>query len=211
MAARAIPSGFTARPRLSLWTQMPRADLKRCLGESLAMQKPVERSRLLFAEPPQSGWARFQAIMRDARGDPPERTGVESYIRGRLSTRHMTLQVTKRLGRAAFGNSFAPVLAAGFQDEGGGTRITGRFRMGLAVQVFCALWAAGVLAFEVVLAFAATGGGRDIAVGWLLIGPSFLLFLFGLVRSGAWLARRDEAYIVKFLRSSLDGCADARK
>src|SRR5205814_3772625 len=111
-------------------------------------------------------WSRFRAIIRDAQGDPPEDTGVESYVRGKATGDRLTLRIVKQIGRAPFGNAFAPILEASLHPEDGGTRLTGRFRMSRVVQGFCVVWVIGVVMAETLLFLGRTSRGDRLALHW---------------------------------------------
>ncbi|HWD28036.1 MAG TPA: hypothetical protein VG387_12775 [Rhizomicrobium sp.] len=111
-------------------------------------------------------------------------------------------------------NSFQAVAAGTLEESGIGTRIRCAFRMNLLVQAFMVFWCiAGVwVSASLVpmgihqMRYGAPPGDTP-ALG--VIAP-FLIFGFaaGLLAFGRWTARDERAFLIDFLRTTLDAQVD---
>ena len=119
-----------------------------------------------------------------------------------------SLRLRKRIG---YRNSFQSFLAATLRPEAGGTVISGEVGMHEFVKVFMFIWFGGVILIGGTM-FVATvgkilfGSGNQHENVWMgvVIPPVMLIFGFGLVRFGRYLARDEARFLTDFLVQTLN-------
>ena len=125
-----------------------------------------------------------------------------------------SLQLRKRIG---YRNSFQSFLAATLRPEAGGTVISGEVAMHAFVKVFMFIWFGGVIliggtAFVVTAGTIFFGSSSQHQNAWMgaVIPTVMLLFGFGLVRFGRFLARDEARFLTDFLMQTLNAHAQDR-
>jgi hypothetical protein len=132
-----------------------------------------------------------------------------SPVRGSVNERGF------RIVRAIhYRNSMQSEATGTWTSEGSGTRIDVQFAMNRIGAIAMSVWLAFVGAFAILWAFvphAASSHGGPAAALWLVewIPYWMLLFGIGLVYFGRWLARGDNAFLIDFLRRTLECSPDA--
>lgn len=119
-----------------------------------------------------------------------------------------SLQLRKRIG---YRNSFQSFLSATLRHEAGGTLISGEVAMHPFVTVFMFIWFGFVILIGGTM-FVATvgtlffGPGNRHENAWMgaVIPPVMLVFGFGLVRFGRYLARDEARFLTDFLIQTLN-------
>ena len=113
--------------------------------------------------------------------------------------------------RILYGNSFQTRLSADMAEQVGQTYVRCRFSMHPLVTAFLAVWFGGVVLIggtaSVVSLLALTSARPRVPTGtWLgiLVPIAMLVFGFGLVRSGQYLARHERRFLIAFVRDTLE-------
>ncbi len=119
-----------------------------------------------------------------------------------------SLCLRKRIG---YRNSFQSVLTATMQREAGDTVLSGKVAMGSFVRAFMFIWFGGLLLiggtiFVVAIASMISGSSNRQHDAWLglVVPPAMLVFGYGLVRFGRYLARDEARFLTDFLIQTLD-------
>jgi hypothetical protein len=125
-----------------------------------------------------------------------------------------SLRLRKRI---RYRNSFQSHLTATLRPEAGGTVISGEVAMHPFVRVFMFIWFGGVILIGGTMFVAAIGtiffgSGSQHQNAWMgaVIPPVMLVFGFGLLRFGRYLARDETRFLTDFLIQTLKAHAQDR-
>jgi hypothetical protein len=159
-------------------------------GVTLELQSPLTPAQCLerLKQNTDSYWRLF--------GTKP----VVGWVRG---------QKFSGLKRITYRNSFQTRILAIFHASGNGSQIILRFGAAPLVQIFVAIWLAGVLGIG---GAAFTSGiiayirGDEPKNSWMTLAIPLIMAAFGicLYKFGRWLAREEQAFLLTFIMTTLD-------
>ena len=121
---------------------------------------------------------------------------------GRVSK--TSIRIRKRI---KYENSFQPVLTATLRSDANGTKVSGRIGMPLDVKVVMCLYFAIIGSVFIVSVLSHILDG-EIPKGsdWMfvILPPIMIIFGFGLLKFGKYLARNEPLFLINFLIDLLD-------